>query len=557
MDNLFRRILYLTCLILFFILIDFKFSIPCWASQNVVKETILEKEEIVETALVILDGEELFRLRGVSSFPAVTRAKTVSKRIRDAAKVTSIPVSQLKVVEKEDRSTLLMGDQLLLNIMDADAIVEGVSRQILSEAIFQRTKGAITSYRHDRSWENLIRAIGYALALMVGLGLFYFLLSFIFRKLNLALDRSFKEKLEGIESKSFRLLRAKSLAGLLRNCVSGLHFILIFVALVFTLQNIFGLFPWTRSIRQQMFLLIRDPIKGAIMAFIGSLPNLVIIALIIFGVRYLLKIIRLFFSGIESGAIQLKTFDREWAQPTYRIVRFLIILFSLVIAYPNIPGSESPVFKGISIFLGVLFSLGSSSFLSNIIAGYTLTYRRAFKMGDRISIGDIIGDVTLIGVLVTHIRTTKNEDVNIPNSSILTSPILNFSTYAKSNGLILHTTVGIGYETPWRQVESLLLMAADRTVGLLKNPSPFVLQKALGDFSVTYEINGYCQEPQNMPSLYTSLNQNILDVFNEYGVQIMTPAYESDPGQKKIVPPEEWFREPAKKGGVELKKVGK
>jgi small-conductance mechanosensitive channel len=218
----------------------------------------------------------------------------------------------------------------------------------------------------------------------------------------------------------------------------------------------------------------------------------------------------------------------------------------VVVAYPYIPGSSSEAFKGVSIFLGVVVSLGSSSVIANLMAGYTMIYRRAFKVGDRISIENLTGDVMEKRLMVTHLRTVKNEEVIVPNSTIINSNIINYSTLARSRGLILHTTLGIGYETPWRQVEAMLLLAADRTPGLLKEPAPFVLQKSLGGFAVNYELNAYCDKPHAMTQLYTAMHRNILDIFNEHGVQIMTPAYEGDPETPKVVPKDQWYLSPAK-----------
>src|SRR5215469_9339742 len=186
-----------------------------------------------------------------------------------------------------------------------------------------------------------------------------------------------------------------------------------------------------------------------------------------------------------------------------------------------------------------------SSLLANLIAGYTMTYRRAFHVGDRIKIGDVIGDVTQVRLMVTHLRSVKNEEFVVPNSLILNTNVVNYTTLAREQGLILHTTVGIGYETPWRQVEAMLLMAAERTAGLLQEPTPFILQQSLGDFAVNYELNVYCGEPSAMYQLYTELHRNILDVFNEYGVQIMTPSYVADPAAPKVVPQAQWFTMPA------------
>ncbi len=289
-----------------------------------------------------------------------------------------------------------------------------------------------------------------------------------------------------------------------------------------------------------------DPLRTMALGLIGLVPNLVFLAILVLVTRYLLKLIRLFFEGVAGGTVTLKEFDPEWAWPTYRLVRLLVIAFAAVVAYPYIPGSGSEAFKGVSLFIGIIFSLGSSSLIGNLIAGYSMTYRRAFRLGDLVKIGEHVGDVERMRLLVTHLRTLKNEEVVVPNSTILGAEVVNYSSMARERGLILHTTVGIGYETPWRQVEAMLLEAAARTPGLRREPAPFVLQNTLGDFCVTYEINVYCDTPRDMPVLYSELHRNILDLFNEYGVQIMTPAYEGDPDQPKVVPKEQWYASPAR-----------
>jgi small-conductance mechanosensitive channel len=236
-------------------------------------------------------------------------------------------------------------------------------------------------------------------------------------------------------------------------------------------------------------------------------------------------------------------------------VRLLVIALAAVVAYPYVPGSGSQAFRGVSLFIGVIFSLGSSSLIGNVIAGYSMVYRKAFKIGDRVKIGQNTGDVEQMRLLVTHLRTIKNEELIIPNSTILSTEVVNYSSIARDQGLILHTTVGIGYETPWRQVEAMLLEAAARTPGLRKDPPPFVLQTLLGDFCITYEINVYCEKAYNMELRYADLHRNILDVFNEYGIQIMTPAYRGDPEQPKIVPQDQWYAPPAQTSGSNRSKT--
>jgi small-conductance mechanosensitive channel len=310
-------------------------------------------------------------------------------------------------------------------------------------------------------------------------------------------------------------------------------------------QFVLELFPWTRPLSQQLLSLFLDPLRTMGLAMVDAMPSLIFLCILAVVVRYGLKLLKLYFVEIGRGMIGLRGFDPDWAIPTFRILRLLVIAFAVVVAYPHVPGSHSEAFKGVSILLGVIFSLGSSSVVSNLIAGYTMIYRRAFKVGDRIKIANVIGDVTEMRLQVTHLRSVKNEEITIPNSTILNSVVINFSKLARERGLILHTIVGIGYETPWRQVEAMLLEAAARTPRLLREPPPFVLQRSLDDFAVKYELNVYSDKPQESLKLYSALHRNILDLFNEHGVQIMTPAYERDPESPKVVPRDQWYAPPS------------
>jgi small-conductance mechanosensitive channel len=291
-------------------------------------------------------------------------------------------------------------------------------------------------------------------------------------------------------------------------------------------------------------------------ALINFIPDLAFLVVIFLITKYLLKIVKLLFHGLGQGTISIKGFDPDWAPTTYKIVRLLLVVFAVIIAYPYIPGSESDAFKGVSLFLGILFSLGSTSVIGNLIAGYTMTYRKTFRLGDVVQIDNNIGQVAEVKLFITRLRTPKNEEIIIPNSVILNSNVINYSTHAADKGLILHTTVGIGYETPWRLVHGMLVLAAERTAGILEDPPPFVLQKSLGDFAVTYELNAYTRDPHNRHKIYAELHQNILDVFNENKVQIMTPAYEGDPSEPKIVPKEHWYTQVEGEGEFRFSEKG-
>ena len=375
----------------------------------------------------------------------------------------------------------------------------------------------------------------------------------IHRRLQSLIERRYRVRVHDVQIKSFQVVKAERLWRLVTGILALAWVVFALVTTYVYLQFVLLQFPWSRALSLGLASMVTGPLRVIGEGAIGIVPNLVFLAVLVLVTRYGLKLIRLFFDGVAAGTVVFSSFDPDWAVPTYRLVRIAIIAFAVVVAYPYVPGSQSDAFKGVSLFIGIVFSLGSSSLIGNIIAGYSMTYRRAFRVGDRVRIGEHVGAVDKIRLMVTHLRTPKNEEIVIPNSQILAGEVVNYSTLAGQHGLILHTTVGIGYETPWRQVEAMLVEAADRTEGLLKEPRPFVLQKALGDFAVTYEVNAYCDAPHLMLALYAALHRSILDVFNEYGVQIMTPAYEGDPDRPKVVSRSDWYLAPAKppeSGGV-------
>jgi len=503
----------------------------------------------IPTAPVVIDGRVLFRLRGITAFPAEKRATLIASRIKAVAADPSIAVDSLRLEEESGITTILAGKERIIGIVDADALVEGVDRQILARVQLTRIGEAITDWRSDRDPSVLKRHLLYALGATVGILLVLWIGYRLYSRLNIRLEERVKSRVQDVRIQKFSLLKRDQLIRILMSMITLLWAGIIVLGGYLYLHGVLSLFPWTRGFANRLFNILLDPVKTIALGLVAAIPDLVFLLVLFFITRYVLKLVRLFFASVAEEKVSLSGFEAEWAWPTFRLIRVMLVAFALVIAYPYIPGSETGAFKGISIFIGVLFSLGSSSIIGNLIAGYTMTYRRAFKVGDRIRIGEHVGDVMQSRLLVTYLRTPKNEEVVIPNSVILAGEIVNYSTLADQQGLILHTTVGIGYETPWRQVEAMLLEAATRTEGLLPEPFPFVQQKALGDFCVTYELNVYCAVPQAMNRLYSELHRSILDVFNEYGVQIMTPAYEGDPEKPKVVPKEQWYAAPAKEPG--------
>jgi len=516
-----------------------------WAQEKPPAE--IKSQPRVQVAPVSIDGETLMFLRGVTSYPAEKRAAATRDRIIALARDDDFDIAGLSLVELEDRSEIAAGDEVIVRVFDADAELEKIDRPILAQVYLEKIGQAIEDYREVRSGPVLLQGALYAIAATVVMLVLIWGVRRLFRWLVRWSEENVQQGVQELASKSRNLIQAGPvwtvIAGLLR-----LLRTVIYLMIAYTyLNTVLGLFPWTRPVAKVLFKLILDPLASLWFGFLGALPSLAFLVVLWFVVKYLLQLIRAFFRGIKRGRITLEGFDPDWATPTYKLVRLAVIAFAVVIAYPYIPGSDSMAFKGVSVFAGVLLSLGSSSFIANSIAGLSMTYRAAFREGDRIKVGDVVGTVEEIKLMVTKVRTPKNEQVIIPNSNILNDNVTNYSYMARRDGVILHTVVGIGYDTPWRQVEAMLLLAAERTEDLKKDPQPFVLQQTLGDFAVNYELNAYCENEHKMPAIYSALHANIQDVFNEHGVQIMSPAYEADPDAPKVVPPEKWYEAPARK----------
>ncbi len=493
-----------------------------------------------DAAPVKLDGNVLFYVHGISSLPAGSRASTISDRIRKAARDRSRGSDSVTITESEGKSLIYAGKEFIMNVYDIDARLENIDRTSLAQVIHIKIENGIAQFRHDRSRPVLIGKAIYAIGSAILLTLILIAVLWLLRRLDNVLQVKIKSGIDSVEQKSFSLIKSAPLFKIIGILFRTIRIIAIIFIIVVFIQYILGLFPWTNGIARSALELFLKPLKTIGLGFLTFIPSLAFLIVIFLITRYVIKLTKLLFTGIDQRAIEMKNFHPSWAMPTFRILRVAISAFAVVVAYPYIPGSQSNAFKGVTVFLGVLFSLGSSSFIGNIIAGYSMIYRMAFKKGDLIQVDDSIGFVVEQKILVTRLKSHKNEEIIIPNSVLQSSKIINFSALEADKRLIIHTKVGIGYETPWRQVDAMLMLAAARTEGLLKDPPPFVLKESLGDFAVNYELNVFCGDTANIKRHYSNLHQNILDVFNENNVQIMTPSYETDPEIPKVVPRDQW-----------------
>lgn len=499
----------------------------------------------VETAPVRLDGRTLFAVRGTSSRPAKARAESIVERIRDAAEDAAVSTESLVVAPEPLGLSIRAGTRLLMYVSEADAKLEAVTPAILAEVHRRQIAETIERYRAEREPEHLLAGAGIAaLATALAVGAIL-LLGFLLRRLDAILERRYRARIESLSEKLGDAMRVGPMLRAMQGSVRTLRiFAYVATALIWA-DVVLGQFPWTRWLSDDVAKLILGPVGTIALGIAGYVPSLLFLVVLAFVTRFGLRMMRLYFDGVERGRVRLRHFEREWAVPSYKIARTVVLAIALVMAYPYLPGSGSEALRGLSVFVGLLLSLGASSSVANLIAGYLTTFGRVFRVGDLIQVGEVRGQVTQVRLLTTRVRTIRNEEVTIPNSLVMSSSVTNFSAHAREHGLVLQAEVGIGYEVPWRQVHAMLLEAARRTTGLMSDPAPFVWQRQLGDFAVVYQLNVYKSVADRLPATYSELHQNILDVFNEHGVQIMTPAYEGDPATPKVVPKEQWFVPPA------------
>jgi small-conductance mechanosensitive channel len=461
----------------------------------------------------------------IGSLTPNERADNISRKINILFKDDLLKTDSITISQSENTLDITYGDFIVMSISETDALWHNIEAPELAVTFKKAIVESIVDARKNRSFTRLLARIG--LVLLV-LAIAWFLLRIIGKGYQLSLRyiiRNQSRWLKNLAYKDYTFLSAEQeLRGiffLLKIIRWFTYFLLVYI----TLPIIFSIFPFTRGWADDLFNLIWSPFKGVFIAVWDYIPNLFTILVILVVMKYFIKFVKYIFSEIEAEKLKLSGFHSDWAMPTYSIIRFLLYAFMFVLIFPYLPGSDSDIFKGVSVFIGILFSLGSSSAIANMVAGLVITYMRPFKLNDRIKIGEITGDVIEKTLLVTRLRTIKNEIITIPNSTILTGNTTNYSTYAGDTGLIIHTTITIGYDVPWRDMHQALIDAALKTELIQAEPKPFVLQTALEDFYVAYQVNAYTKNPEKQAFIYSCLHQNIQDICNERGIEILSPHY--------------------------------
>ena len=475
---------------------------------------------------VVVEGDTLFYLytkRG--GYTPLQRAEMIDAAIMQLGKRFTLHPDSVYIESSDIVTDLMYGNKAIASFTDQDGLWEGRSREQLATDKRKIVVQKLKELKEEHSLWQLGKRILYFVLVLAGQYLLFWLTGWLFRKLKVRIQKLKDTRLKPISIQNYELLDTQRQVNLLIFLSNLLRYVIMLLQLLITVPLLFAIFPQTKGLAYQIFSYIWNPIKNILVGIVDYIPNLFAILIICFAVKYLVRLVHYLSREVEAGRLKFGGFYPDWAMPTYHIIRFLLYAFMIAMIYPYLPGAKNGVFQGISVFVGLIISLGSSTVIGNVIAGLVITYMRPFKLGDRIQLNDTIGNVIEKTPLVTRIKTPKNEVVTIPNSFIMSSHTVNYSASAREYGLIIHSEVTIGYDVPWRQVHQLLIEAALNTPGVIDDPRPFVLETSLSDWYPVYQINAYIREADKLAQIYSDLHQNIQDRFNEAGIEIMSPHY--------------------------------
>jgi len=512
------------------------------------KEELEKKLQMIEARDSIRDAEQMEKIRELKKyakgFPVVPfndtvlviytrigssnaseRAQAITHKIRKLYENDLFNKDSLIMVKNESGYDIAYKDEIIMSVTEYDSKWYNENPEKIAGICLSKIRDAVLQEKEKMSFTNILKRIGLAILVILIIGILMYLINILFRRSAKMITDSRKSYFSGVKIGNINILNPDQHKKFFMKINGFLRFIVKLIVLYFALPVLFSIFPSTKSYGDTLINWVLSPAAKIVNGIIDFLPNLVTIAVIYLFTHYAVKSLRYFANEIESGSVSINGFYKDWSKPTFNILQFILYAFMLVLIFPYLPGSESDAFKGVSVFIGILFSFGSTSAITNIVAGLVITYMRAFQIGDIIKIGDVMGIVTEKTLLVTRIKTIKNEDISIPNSTVLSSHTINYTANAKNPGLIIHTTVTIGYDVPWKNMHKALINAASRTELILKEPKPFVLQTSLDDFYVSYQINAYTQAADRQAVVYSDLHANIQDCCNEAGIEIMSPHY--------------------------------
>jgi small-conductance mechanosensitive channel len=494
-------------------------------AQPAITTSEVADQEGIPPGHVVIDGRQILTVyEPVGTFTPEERADRIGQRIVAAVRDRGISPEAIRLQPRQAWTEILLGDEMVMAVTDVDAKMAGKSRQQLVTEDADSIRQAIQNYRLEHSWRLILRGVLYTVLATFAL----WPVMWVLQRIRFALRDRVEARIQArsqLENRSPRQISITYLGPLALAAGSLIRWLFIFAVVEAYITVTLGFFPHTRPISLSMLRWLFSQLGFLAESTLDYLPNLMVVGVIALIAYYMIRLLRLIFGEIKGGELKIRGFYPDWAEPTDKLLRILVLAFALIVAFPYLPGAQSSAFRGVSIFLGLLLSLGSSSAVANAIAGVILTYMRSFLVGDWVQIGDTTGEVIEKNMLVTRVLNPKAEIITIPNATVMSGAVKNYSIEARKSGVIFHTTVTIGYDVPWRTVHQLLIQAALATKDVLQQHPPYVLQKGLDDFYVSYELNVYTDAPSLGMRTYSELHQNIQDKFNEAGVEICSPHF--------------------------------
>ena len=498
------------------------------------------RQHAVGYPVVGLVKDTLFTLYiRVGSYGPAYRVKNIQERLHSLYEYGFGSEDTLTVTYDHDYADISYEDRILMTVTQNEAFWHDTTIQALAEEYSTALTEALHRANDEFSTSRLLKRLGLLVLYLIGTVALIRIINRVIRWLKLMVEVNRDKWLKDWRYKDYTIISKVQEVRLLEYVINFLRIVLIVAAIIVAVPIIFNLFPFSRDWSSKLSHTLLTPVRDLGMAVWNYLPNLFFIIVIYLVMRLLSKLAKYFFTEIELAKLRIPGFHPEFAKPTYTIIRILLIAFFLILIFPYLPGSGSPAFNGISVFVGVLVSFGSSSAIANMIAGIVITYMRPFRVGDRIKIEDVTGDVLEKNMLVTRLRTVTNEEITIPNSKILTAATINYSSLAESKGLILSTEVTFGFEIAWQEVEEAMLEAIGRCDRILKAPKPFVLQAGFNDNYVVYLVNGYTTEANAQAGIYSEIRGHIQDVCRERDLELLSPHYMATrDGTERTIPPD-------------------
>ena len=425
----------------------------------------------------------------------------------------------------------------------------GATLQSTAEDAVRSLTEALSETQEQASVRQLLKAVVItAVETLVYAGFLYAIFA-LKRRLTTLASTALMAQAERLKIVGVIAVHPKQFIGATRRLVTLITWLLALFATYLWLTYTLRLFPYTRPWGEQLSGWLVGMLGSMLHGITHAIPGLVTVLVIFLITRGISHVLNGFFRRVETQHIRVGWLDEDTVKPTRRIATIVLWLFALAMAYPYLPGAQTDAFRGLSVLVGLMVSIGASSLVAQGASGMILMYSRALRAGEYVKIAEMEGTVVELGMFATRIHTGTGEELILPNAFVLANTTRNYSRTVPGRGFVLQVKVTIGYSTPWRQVHAMLLAAAQRTHGILTDPAPYVIQSALSDFYVEYKLVAYAgpEAPAKRALAMNDLNANVQDVFNEYGVQIMSPHYLGDPAQPQIVPKERWFEAPARK----------